>query len=757
MLRALRLQGFKSFPDPVELVFRPGLTAIVGANGCGKSNLVDAIRWVLGEARAGALRAERQEDVIFHGAARRRPLPRAEVALVLDNSSGWLPLPAAEVEIVRAVDRGGDGEWRLNGAPCRRRDVRTLLQGTGLGAHAYLVLEAGMIERLLSDRAEDRRAILEEAAAIGGYKERREAALRRLAQAEADLQRLEDVLVELEAQARRLARQEAKAARARALTERARALAAALARRQRAAWLAEAEAAEAEAAEAQARAEAAAAEAAAAEAAVAQREAERAELERRRAAVQGELAELRRRVEAEERERMALQERRAHAEARLQQALRERADAERRRQQLDAEVAQLTAQAAQAAEERAARASAREAARSALEDARRALEAARAAEADALGRRRAAEDAWVRLEAQRAAWQERGRALESRRADLERRALALADALRDADAAVAAAQAAWAAAQEETAAAEAAAASARATREAAERAEAAAREAWQAARAARLALEGERAAYEAWAAQGDAWPELVRALLHTGLPGVLGPLGEFVRTDRPAADLAAFEAAAGPLLTAVVVKDRASARAVRAWFRQQAADEPLRLLLADEAPPPSGRWGQGDGGAWADAVGDALRWGVDPLADDAPAAAAHEDTVREPSGAVRLTPHRRGEGILARRARLVELRRQHREALEREAAAEAALATARQAHADAVAADAAAQQALRQAQERCRAAEAEAQARARHQATLQRDLEALATHRADLAEAERAWAAEGERLAAEAADRKSVV
>ena len=750
MLRALRLQGFKSFPDPVELVFRPGLTAIVGANGCGKSNLVDAIRWVLGEARAGALRAGRHEDVIFQGTARRRPLPRAEVALLLDNSSGWLPVPAAEVEIVRAVERDGAGEWRLNGAPCRRRDVRALLQGTGLGAHAYLVLEAGMIERLLSERAEERRAVLEEAAAIGGYKERRDAALRRLAQAEADLQRLEDVLVELEAQARRLARQEAKAARARALTERARALAAALARRQRALWLAEAAEAEAEAARAASRAEAAAADAAVAEAAVAQREAERAERERQRVALQTELAALRRRVEAEERERMAVQERRAHAEARLQQLVRERAEAERRRQQLLADAARLAEQARRAAEERAACAAAREAAAAALREARRALDAARAAEAAATQRRRAAEEAAGHLGARRAAWEERGRALRAARAEVDRRAAALEAALAEAAAAASAARAALDAARAEEERATAAAAAARAAREAAERAETQAQEAWRNARAERLAVEGERATYEAWAARGEAWPEAVRSVLQAGLPGVLGPLGEFVRTDLPAEQLVAFEAAFGTLLAAVVVVDRAAARAVRAWFRQHSADEPLRLLLANEAPPATGAWGQGAGGAWVDALGASLRWGLDPLDEGTPAASAIADTVREPSGAVRLVPPRRDEGILARRARLVELRARHAAAQAREAEAEAALTAARQARADAAAVDAAAQHAARDASERRRAAEAEAQLREQRWIAVRAEVDGLAARRADLADAERHWAEEGQALAAEA-------
>jgi chromosome segregation protein len=212
-LLRLNLHGFKSFADRTELEFRDGLTAIVGPNGCGKSNIADAIRWVLGEQRASALRGHKMEDAIFQGTTERRAVNRAEVSLVFSNTEGRLAVPQAEVEIRRTVFREGGSDYALNKSACRLKDIFDLFRDTGLGANSYAIIEQGMVDRVLSDRADERRMMFEEAAGIGRYKDRRKAAQRRLEQAEQDLFRLEDVLREVESQVRSLARQSKRAQR----------------------------------------------------------------------------------------------------------------------------------------------------------------------------------------------------------------------------------------------------------------------------------------------------------------------------------------------------------------------------------------------------------------------------------------------------------------------------------------------------------------------------------------------------------------
>ncbi len=212
-LTALRLQGFKSFADRTEITFHEGITAVVGPNGCGKSNISDAIRWVLGEQRPTAIRGARMEEAIFQGTVGRRPVHRGSVTMELSNAGGALPVPFEEVEIARTVFRDGGSEYRLNRSSCRLKDIQELCRDTGLGANAYAVIENRMIDAILSDRAEERRGLFEEAAGIGKYKDRRRAASRRLERAEADLQRLEDLIGEVESKVRSLARQKGRAQR----------------------------------------------------------------------------------------------------------------------------------------------------------------------------------------------------------------------------------------------------------------------------------------------------------------------------------------------------------------------------------------------------------------------------------------------------------------------------------------------------------------------------------------------------------------
>ncbi len=212
-LTKLELSGFKSFADTATLTFHDGVTAIVGPNGCGKSNVSDAVRWVLGEQSARILRGGKMEDVIFQGSAARRPVNVTEVSLFLDNSDGDLPIAYREVQITRRLSRSGQSDYLLNGTVVRLRDIQDLIRGTGLGADAGVVIEAKMIEWLLSDRAEDRRSLFEEAAGIGLYRDRRQTTERRLEETAGDLQRVEDLIAEVQSQLRSLARQKGKAER----------------------------------------------------------------------------------------------------------------------------------------------------------------------------------------------------------------------------------------------------------------------------------------------------------------------------------------------------------------------------------------------------------------------------------------------------------------------------------------------------------------------------------------------------------------
>ena len=218
-LTRLELSGFKSFADTVTLTFEQGVTAIVGPNGCGKSNVSDAVRWVLGEQSARLLRGGKMEDVIFQGSTARRPVNVTEVSLFLDNSDGDLPIAYREVVVTRRLSRSGQSDYLLNGSPVRLRDIQDLLRGTGLGSDAGVVIEAKMIDLLLSDRADERRSLFEEAAGIGLYRDRKHSTERRLEETATDLQRVEDLIAEVQSQIRSLARQRGKAERHAKLTE----------------------------------------------------------------------------------------------------------------------------------------------------------------------------------------------------------------------------------------------------------------------------------------------------------------------------------------------------------------------------------------------------------------------------------------------------------------------------------------------------------------------------------------------------------
>src|SRR5579872_2166922 len=212
-LSKLELIGFKSFANRTLLKFDSGMTSIVGPNGCGKTNVVDAIRWALGEQKAGTLRSDVMENVIFNGSRTRKPLGMSEVSLTIENTKGILPTEYSEVTITRRLFRSGESEYLLNKAQCRLKDIVELFMDTGMGANAYSVIELKMIETILSDRTEERRKLFEEAAGVTKYKARRKEALRRLEQVANDLARVDDIIKEVTKNVASLERQAEKAAR----------------------------------------------------------------------------------------------------------------------------------------------------------------------------------------------------------------------------------------------------------------------------------------------------------------------------------------------------------------------------------------------------------------------------------------------------------------------------------------------------------------------------------------------------------------
>ena len=212
-LKRLELCGFKSFAERTRLDFEPGMMAIVGPNGCGKSNIADAIRWVLGEQSAKAMRGSKMEDVIFSGTDSQKAHGMAEVSLTLADCESSLGLEFNEVTVTRRVFRSGEGEYLLNKTPCRLRDIQRLFMDTGVGTNSYSIMEQGRIDRVLSARPEDRRAVFEEASGITKFKADKREAMRKLEQTEQNLLRLADIIREVKRQIISLQRQAGKARR----------------------------------------------------------------------------------------------------------------------------------------------------------------------------------------------------------------------------------------------------------------------------------------------------------------------------------------------------------------------------------------------------------------------------------------------------------------------------------------------------------------------------------------------------------------
>src|SRR5260221_5254352 len=218
-LKNLTVFGFKSFANKTSLNFQPGVTAIVGPNGCGKSNVSDAIRWVIGEQSAKALRGGEMSDIIFNGPDGRKPLGMAEVSLTIGGvdeenlHAAGVEMAYNEVTLTRRVFRDGGSEYFINKTPCRLKDIQQLFMGTGVGRTSYSIMAQGNITQILSSKPEDRRLIFEEAAGITKYKAQKKEALRKLEYTEQNLVRLEDLFLEVKSQIGSLQRQAGKARR----------------------------------------------------------------------------------------------------------------------------------------------------------------------------------------------------------------------------------------------------------------------------------------------------------------------------------------------------------------------------------------------------------------------------------------------------------------------------------------------------------------------------------------------------------------
>lgn len=196
-LKTLESKGFKSFADKTVIHFNDSITGVVGPNGCGKSNIVDSIRWVLGEQKTSALRSDKMENIIFNGSKNRKASSLAEVSLTFENTKNILPTEYSTVKITRVLHRDGESEYRLNEVPCRLKDITSLFLDTGIGSDSYAIIELGMVDEILNDREHSRRKLFEQAAGISKYKTRKKETLNKLSATENDLSRVEDLLHEI--------------------------------------------------------------------------------------------------------------------------------------------------------------------------------------------------------------------------------------------------------------------------------------------------------------------------------------------------------------------------------------------------------------------------------------------------------------------------------------------------------------------------------------------------------------------------------
>ncbi|HZJ00364.1 MAG TPA: AAA family ATPase, partial [Gemmatimonadaceae bacterium] len=577
-LTKLELQGFKSFADDTELVFEPGVTAIVGPNGCGKSNVSDAVRWVLGEQRARALRGAKMEEVIFQGSSARRPVNIAEVSLFFENDDGALGVPFREVVITRRLSRSGESEYLLNNSPCRLRDIHDMVRGTGLGADSGVVIESKMIDALLSDRPDERRELFEEAAGVGLYRDRKRSTERRLEETAVDLGRLDDLIAEVQTQVRSLARQRRRAERHVELMKRRFTVDIALASREMDAW-------RDELARLETRVAALRNEAPTAEENVAAAEASRDAAHGSRAAAEARRGELARLV-AEQRE--STQELRAEiavAEERQRNAVarRERAEQEQREggstvERVSEELEAAVAHRAQLESELNVANQSYEATSSEEEEVRASLAVARVTVESAERSAREMREVAHRHALDKQTTERELHELTQKRSVLVEEQSQLADA--------------EAAIRRELESAEQTLAEARGTSglrstehttslnalRIARDADSSARSQMLRAEEAYTALESKLNALEELERErvglAPAAAKLLRERERFGEGSVIGPLSDFISTESEAASL--VERFLGPTVHAVLVRDRGTAEAIRAWH---AATNPGPLLL----------------------------------------------------------------------------------------------------------------------------------------------------------------------------------
>jgi chromosome segregation protein len=581
-LTKLEIHGFKSFADQTDMVFEPGVTAIVGPNGCGKSNVSDAVRWVLGEQRARALRGAKMEEVIFQGSSARRAVNLAEVSLHFENDDGLLDIPFREVVITRRLSRSGESDYFLNGAACRLRDIHDMVRGTGLGADSGVVIEARMVDALLSDRPDERRELFEEAAGVGLYRDRKRSAERRLEETTTDLSRIDDLIAEVQSQVRSLARQRKRAERYTELTARRFTLEVAHASREMDAWRDELVRLEARVTQLRL-------EVPAEEERLHNAEATRDAALSERTSAEARRSELARLVSDHRESTQQLRGEIAVAEERMRNAMsrRERAEEERREgdviagrvsgelERASTELAQLEAALHAADEALGAHARLEEEVRASLSAARSNLE-----QGERAMRELREELHHTDLDHQ-SAERERNE-LSARRAALEAEQTQLFDAAEATRRDLATAEDAAAIAAALLAETSGAADDARDALQQARERESTARTELLRADELHTALSAKLNALEGLERErvGLA-PAAARLLKERGIFGegaVLGPLSDFISTDANSAAL--VERFLGPTVNAVLVRDRAVAEAIRAWHAS-ATPGPLLLLPVD--------------------------------------------------------------------------------------------------------------------------------------------------------------------------------
>ena len=581
-LTKLEIHGFKSFADQTEMVFESGVTAIVGPNGCGKSNVSDAVRWVLGEQRARALRGAKMEEVIFQGSSARRAVNVAEVSLHFENDDGALDIPFREVVITRRLSRSGESDYFLNSSPCRLRDIHDMVRGTGLGADSGVVIEGKMVDALLSDKPDERRELFEEAAGVGLYRDRKRSAERRLEETTTDMARIDDLIAEVQSQVRSLSRQRKRAERHTELMARRFTLEVAHASREMDAWRGELSRLEE-------RVTLLRTEVPAEDERLQNAEATRDAALGERTTAEARRTELARLVSDQRESTQQLRGEIAVAEERLRNATSRRERAEEERREGDAVAGRVSGELERASTEFSMLEAALHEAEEALgsharheEEVRAALSVARSNLEQGERALRELREELHRSELDQQSSERERDELAARRATLDAEQAQLFDAAEGARRHLAAAEDAASIAATRVADTTASADEARDVLQRARERDSAARTDLLRAEELHTALSAKLNALEGLERErvGLA-PAAARLLKERGIFGdgaILGPLSDFISTDASAASL--VERFLGATVNAVLVRDRSVAEAVRAWHAS-ATPGPLLLLPVD--------------------------------------------------------------------------------------------------------------------------------------------------------------------------------